>query len=244
MMDPVLPAFIETVKGVRLEPPTIPYVSNVTGTWIRPEEATDPTYYARQLRGTVLFARGVAELLAEPQRLLLEVGPGNTLSTLARQHPDRRPAQVVVSSIRHPKEERDDQACLVEALGRLWLAGAAVDWRGFWADERRRRVPLPTYPFERERYWVDPPAKGAGKDAGKEERRRTGRLPMEEWGSAPAWRRQPMAGERERAGVPGDWLLFADRIGVAEGLAAQARRGRPPGLPGDRAGGARRSGDG
>jgi len=230
MMDPVLPAFIETVKGVRLEPPKIPYLSNVTGTWIRPEEATDPTYYARQLRGTVLFAKGVAELLVEPQRLLLEVGPGNTLSTLARQHPDRRPAQAVVSSIRHPKEERDDQACLVEAVGRLWLAGATVDWSGFWAGERRRRVPLPTYPFERARYWVDPPTADDRAAAGAAPRR-TGRLPMEEWAYAPAWHRQPLLAAaamalgpaRPSAGAdaPADWLLFADRTGVAEALAAR-----------------------
>jgi len=221
MMDPVLPAFTEMVKGVRLEPPKIPYVSNVTGTWIRPEEATDPTYYARQLRGAVRFADGVGELLAEPQRLLLEVGPGNTLSTLARQHPARKPAQAVVSSLRHPKEDRDDQATLLEALGRLWLTGATVDWQALWEGERRLRVPLPTYPFERQRYWVDPPAAGAGK---KGAAKKAGRQEPADWFYAPTWHRLP---ERAPAGVPpagngshaSDWLLFLDGAGVGAALA-------------------------
>ena len=102
------------------------YVSNLTGTWITAEQATDPGYWARHLREPVRFAAGVAALLAEPRRLLLEVGPGRTLSTLARPQAAGRP---VVTSLRHPREERDDQAVALDALGRLWLAGATVDWR-------------------------------------------------------------------------------------------------------------------
>ncbi len=222
MMEPMLPAFIEVIKGTRLEPPKVPYISNVTGTWIRAEEATDPGYWARQLRGTVRFADGVAELLAEPQRVLLEVGPGNTLSTLSRQHPDRTPAQAVISSLRHPKQAGDDQAVVLEALGRLWIAGADVDWSGVWAGERRRRVPLPTYPFERRRYWVEPrPDAGRGRGA----RRGSGRLSdPADWFSVPAWRRAPFGGERaeehpETVGSPEDWLLFAEESGPSRALA-------------------------
>jgi acyl transferase domain-containing protein len=87
MLDPVLQPFLEQLKRVRLEPPRLPFLSNVTGTWIRPEEATDPAYWARQLRQPVRFADAVALLLAEPRRILVEAGPGNTLSTLARQQP-------------------------------------------------------------------------------------------------------------------------------------------------------------
>jgi NAD(P)-dependent dehydrogenase (short-subunit alcohol dehydrogenase family)/acyl carrier protein len=205
----------------------VPYLSNVTGTWIRAEEATDPGYWARQLRGTVRFADGVAELLAEPQRVLLEVGPGNTLSSLSRQHPDRTPAQAVVSSMRHPKQEGDDQAVLLESLGRLWIAGAEVDWSGVWAGERRRRVPLPTYPFERRRYWVEPrPDAGRGRLSGRSSALGSGwgsgRLAdSAEWFSVPGWRRVPRAGEGleprpEAAGAPESWLLFADRADPAD----------------------------
>ncbi|HEX6199710.1 MAG TPA: type I polyketide synthase, partial [Thermoanaerobaculia bacterium] len=216
MMDPIVPAFVEEVKGTRLEPPRIAYLSNVTGTWIRPEEATDPAYWGRQLRGAVRFASGVAELLAEPQRILVEAGPGNTLSTLARQHPDRRPSHAVVSSLRHPKEERDDQATLLEALGRVWLAGGAVDWAAFQAGEDRRRVPLPTYPFERQRYWVDPLPEA---EAGRKRLARGRRSDPAEWFHAPVWRRAPLPlSSPSLPEAAGSALVVGDRGPLAEAL--------------------------
>ncbi|MFY9825408.1 MAG: amino acid adenylation domain-containing protein, partial [Thermoanaerobaculia bacterium] len=189
MMEPVLQPFIEQVRRVRLEPPRLPFLSNVTGTWIRPEEATDPAYWARQLRQAVRFADGVALLLAEPHRILLEVGPGNTLSTLARQHPAAGPGHAMISTLRHPKQPDPDPAVLLQAVARFWLAGGEIDWAGFWAGERRRRLALPTYPFERRRFWVDPPPKGAA-------RRKTGRRnDPAEWFYAPVWKqsRLPVA---------------------------------------------------
>jgi amino acid adenylation domain-containing protein len=161
MMEPVLQPFLEQVERVRLEPPRLPFLSNVTGTWIRPEEATDPAYWARQLRRAVRFADGVALLLAEPHRILLEIGPGHALSTLARQHPAAGPGHTMIATLRHPKQSDADPAFLLHALARFWLAGGEVDWAGFWAGERRRRLSLPSYPFERRRYWIDPlPAAG------------------------------------------------------------------------------------
>src|SRR5262249_15191991 len=138
--------------------PAIPFVSNVSGTWITDGEATDPAYWARHLCRPVRFAAGLDTLLGASPRHLVEVGPGQTLGTLVRQHPARRPGQVVVASLRDPREEGWDQAFLLAALGRLWEAGAAPDWEGFAAGEPRRRVPLPTYPFERRRYCVEPSA--------------------------------------------------------------------------------------
>jgi acyl transferase domain-containing protein len=115
-----------------------------------------PSYWARHLRHTVRFSEGVQELLKEPSRIFLEVGPGQTLSTLVRQHLDGAHGQVVLSSVRHPKEEKSDVAFILNTLGQLWLAGVQVDWGVFYKDERRYRLPLPTYPFERQRYWIDP----------------------------------------------------------------------------------------
>jgi acyl transferase domain-containing protein/acyl carrier protein len=164
MMEPILRPFTEQVKKVRLKPPQIPYVSNVTGAWIKTEEATAPNYWARQLRQTVRFAEGVGQLLKEPARILLEVGPGRTLSTLARRYPDRGDEPVVLSSLRPLQVEnsrngdrQSDVAFIFTTLGRLWLAGVQVAWSGFYAHERRHRLALPTYPFERQRYWVEPP---------------------------------------------------------------------------------------
>jgi amino acid adenylation domain-containing protein len=154
--DPILEPFAAAVRRVRLAPPCIPLVSNLTGAWMRPEEATDPTYWARQLRGTVRFADGLAQVLAEPQSVLLETGPGDTLASFAREHPLRLPQQAVISSLRHPRSTEDDVAVLLRAVARLWLAGGDFAWEAFSAVEQRRRVSLPTYPFERRRYWVEP----------------------------------------------------------------------------------------
>jgi phthiocerol/phenolphthiocerol synthesis type-I polyketide synthase E len=156
MMDPILGEFTAQVNQVRRHPPQIPFVSNVTGTWITSEQATDPGYWARHLRQTVRFSECVQQLLQEPNRLLLEVGPGRTLTMLAKQQPNLTKDQIVLASSRHPKEQISDEALILNTVGRLWLAGAQIDWSGFHADENRYRVPLPTYPFERQRYWVSP----------------------------------------------------------------------------------------
>jgi len=156
MMDPILDTFTEQVEQVGLHPPQIPFVSNVTGAWITSNEATTPSYWAKHLRQTVRFSDCVQELLREPNRVLLEVGPGRTLTTLARQHIDRRENRILLSSIRHPKEQGSDIAFILNTLGRLWLAGVQPDWPGFYGNERRHRLPLPTYPFERVRHWIEP----------------------------------------------------------------------------------------
>ena len=155
MMDPVIGPFEDEVKRARRNPPQIPFLSNVTGTWISAEEAVAPEYWAKHLRQTVRFSDAVQELSQEANRVFLEVGPGNTLSTLVKQHLNGSEYRVVLSSMRHPHEQ-DDDALILQTLGRLWLAGVEVDWLAFHEKERRRRVLLPTYPFERRRHWVDP----------------------------------------------------------------------------------------
>ena len=156
MMDSIVPAFTECVEEVRRHAPQIPFLSNVSGTWITPEEAVDAGYWSRHLRQPVRFSECVETLLKESNRVFLEVGPGQTLSTLVKRHPKRSKEQVVLSSIRHPKEQKSDIEFILTTLGRLWLAGIKVDWSGYYKDERRHRIPLPTYPFERKRFWVEP----------------------------------------------------------------------------------------
>ncbi|HEX5760628.1 MAG TPA: non-ribosomal peptide synthase/polyketide synthase [Thermoanaerobaculia bacterium] len=155
MMDPVLEPFAAAVRAARPRPPEVPFISNLTGAWITAEEATDPAYWARQMRHTVRFADGLATLLATPGRALLEVGPGRTLVTLAHQHPDKEAAEVIAGSLGRARDAGSDLESALSALGRLWAAGVPVDHAAFFAHERRRRVPLPTYPFERKRYWID-----------------------------------------------------------------------------------------
>jgi acyl transferase domain-containing protein len=155
MMEPILCAFTEKVKRIILKTPQIPFVSNVTGTWITSDEATDPNYWASHLRNTVRFSDCLKELLKKSDRVLLEVGPGYTFTVLVNQQSNKTNEQIVLSSIRHPKNATSDSAFILNTLGQMWLAGVEVDWTGFYADESRYRIPLPTYPFERKRYWVE-----------------------------------------------------------------------------------------
>jgi natural product biosynthesis luciferase-like monooxygenase protein len=155
MMDPVVEPFRDEVRKVRLSPPRIPFVSNVTGGWITPAEATDPAYWGRQLRRTVRLAEGIGALLAKPGAALLEVGPAQALSGAARQHPARTAGHLALPSLPHPKDPRDALDTLLHALGALWVGGVEVDWKAFHGGRHRRRVPLPTYPFERRRHWID-----------------------------------------------------------------------------------------
>jgi acyl transferase domain-containing protein len=214
MMDPIVGAFAGEVRKLDLRPPRIPFLSNVTGTWITPEEATDPGYWARHLRQPVRFADALGELWLDRSRVLLETGPGQALSAWALQIPDPGGAtpRVALASMRHAYDPSPDLAFLLNTLSRLWLNGVDVRWSGFHAGARRRRVALPSYPFERKRYWIEPgkavaplPASEA---AGEGEPAR--RTEVGEWFYLPAWKQSPRLRTRGAAdGLTGIWLLFA-----------------------------------
>jgi acyl transferase domain-containing protein len=157
MMDPILGAFEARVRQVPLSLPTLPFMSSVTGTWITATEATDPAYWARHVRCTVRFWQGAQELLRGGDRTLVEVGPGRSLSTLARQAGSKS----AFPSMTDAGEAAGERAAALEAVARLWLSGATPDWLALHSGETRCRVSLPTYPFERRRFWVEPPALGA-----------------------------------------------------------------------------------
>jgi amino acid adenylation domain-containing protein/FkbH-like protein len=156
MMDPVIDRFAAAFEGITLSAPAIPILSTVTGEWLAEKETTDPLYWAKHLREPVRFHRSVVTLGAEkPEQLFVEVGPGQTLTGLARQSLDRKAGHITVSTCRHVKETGCDHANLLESLGKLWTAGVEVDWAAYYAGETRKRVILPTYPFERKRHWVE-----------------------------------------------------------------------------------------
>jgi phthiocerol/phenolphthiocerol synthesis type-I polyketide synthase E len=155
MMDPILEDFSIRVSQANPQPPEIPFLSNVTGTWITSEEAISPSYWAKHLRQTVRFSDCLHELLTKPNRVLLEVGPGRTLNTLAQQHPSKSSEHTILASTRHPKDNKSDDVFIFETLGKLWFEGIEIDWVSFHGDQKRKRIPLPTYPFERKRFWID-----------------------------------------------------------------------------------------
>jgi acyl transferase domain-containing protein len=212
MLTPILLEFGAFFRTIEMHPPTRRFVSNETGTWITAAQATDPDYWVRHLRNTVRFADGVGELVRDPARVLLEVGPGRVLATLAKQHPERQPSQLVFNSMRHPGDDGDDQAFALTALGRLWARGLRPDWNAFWKDEDRQRVGLPTYPFERQRHWIAAPAATQSLAPNDTRRHR-----VEDWFARPQWRQTepapPSTERRERA------VVFVDDLGFAEVVA-------------------------
>lgn len=154
MLEPVLEQFRELCRTIPFKAPETPFVSNVTGTWITAEQATSPDYWVSHLRSTVRFADGLETLRELGEPILLEVGPGRTLSMLARAQ--TQPMKNAFNCMRHPQEQASDLNYALVSLGRLWTVGAKVDWAAFHDGQLRNRVPLPTYPFEGKSYWVEP----------------------------------------------------------------------------------------
>ncbi|MDY7229539.1 type I polyketide synthase [Hyalangium rubrum] len=156
LVEPVLAAFTACVQRVERRPPQLPWISDLTGAAVSAEQAVDPAYWVAHLRHTVRFGDALSTLLAGPASIFLEVGPGRTLATLARQHPAAG-THLSVATLPHPADNTSDLVSALTAAGRLWSVGVPLSWQGLHAGARRRRVPLPTYPFERQRYLVEAP---------------------------------------------------------------------------------------
>lgn len=154
-MDSVLAPFAEYLSTVTLHAPRIPMLSNMTGTWMTDDEATDPNRWAQHIRSTVRFADELEMLLADPQRVVVEVGPGGSLTGSALRMPGWTESHRAVRLMRHPVQTRDDREVFLLALGQLWCAGIDVDWSKLYG-EHPRRITLPGYAFARQRYWIDP----------------------------------------------------------------------------------------
>ncbi|MDJ0842564.1 MAG: condensation domain-containing protein, partial [Acidobacteriota bacterium] len=156
LLDPVMNRFRDFVAQRHLQAPELPYISCVTGAWISDEEATSPDYWVRQMRHTVRFSDGLELLASHHNRIFLEMGPGQALTGLVRRHPAfDEEGHAAVGAMHHPRDEHTDAEAALEALGQLWLSGYRVDWRAYHHGEQRYRVPLPGYPFQRKRYWIE-----------------------------------------------------------------------------------------
>jgi acyl transferase domain-containing protein len=212
MMAPAMAGVKAMTRPMRA--PRIPFVSNVTGTWITAADLADPEYWARHMRSPVRFAEGIGELLEEPGRVFLEVGPGATLGTLVKQYfAGTAGTAATVDRVTVPTlRDGADLDAVLEAVGRLWIAGVEVDWQRFHNGERRLRVPLPTYPFERRRYWIDPPKAGASAAPPVSD--------VADWLWVPTWKQVPRTGMPK----PGRWLVFLDELGLGERIVERLRR--------------------
>jgi len=221
LFDPILAPFREYVAKMALRAPDRPFVSSKTGTWITPQEATDPDYWTDHIRQPVRFADAIGTLAEAEDRVFVEVGPGKALSSFAKQHP-KVDSQAVVSSFRHQDEAVRDDDYLLELVGRLWALGAPIDLGQLWEGERRLRVSLPTYAFQRQHYFIEPGERRTEAPGLEKEE------DVRDWGWTPVWR--PAAApfldsldelsERD----PESWLVFLDDAGLGERVVSRLRQ--------------------
>ncbi|TGD65707.1 SDR family NAD(P)-dependent oxidoreductase [Tabrizicola sp. WMC-M-20] len=224
MLEPILARFGDYLRSIPLSPPTLPIISNRTGTELTAAQATDPDYWVQHLRGTVNFRACMATLMAEPRRVYMEMGPGRALSSLAQANGIA--SGQVIPALRHPDQAMADDAWHMVTLARLWACGVAVDWGQIWGDAPRQRVPLPTYAFQRKPYFIAP----------AETQHTQAEAPpariddLTQWGWMPHWR--PMAAGFDLddlpEAAPETWLIFTDDTGlcatVADRLAQAGHR--------------------
>jgi amino acid adenylation domain-containing protein len=156
LMESIRQEFQQNISRFRLNPPQIPYISNVTARWITGEEAVNPRYWGDHLCTTVRFSHGLKELLKQDNAIFIEIGAGRILGMMVRTHPDKKPGHMVLNTVKHQQEKIADDYFLLEKVGQLWLHGQRIDWKAFYGKEKRYRVSMPGYPFEGKRYWLDP----------------------------------------------------------------------------------------
>lgn len=222
LMDGVVAPLVAEFKKVTLGRPQIPYMSNLSGTWITEDQASNPEYWGRHLRSTVRFSECVAAAVAGGINVLLEVGPGRALTTLAEfDLSEGQSGASALHSMKHPQQTISDEEHLAQTLGRLWLAGITLDSKVYFSGQKRRRIELPTYPFERERYWFDvQPNSGPRSAAGSVESPR--KADMADWFCLPSWRRSlPAATTPGGESGLGPCLTLLDSHGFGESIAVR-----------------------
>ncbi|WP_437982707.1 type I polyketide synthase [Sorangium sp. So ce117] len=229
LMEGALAAFREAVGRVTLRTPRIPWISNVSGNWITAAEAQDPAYWVRHLRSTVRFAEGVKTLREQSERIFLEVGPGQTLTALSRQLAGESLALASMPMGREPGNQGAAGAALLDAVGQVWTAGAAVDWAGLQAGRHRRRVALPATPFERKRYWLERPdareATSTSVGCSTSTSVRASSSDLDGFFYVPSWKRSPLeplapAADADEA----RWLVFTDEEAIGHRLVERLER--------------------
>jgi acyl transferase domain-containing protein/acyl carrier protein len=211
-LDTILEEYEQHVGTVTLNKPGIPLISNITGTWLTPEQAVSPAYWVQHLRETVRFARGLEALIEEPGTIFLEIGPGRDLSVIVNRFLGSQPHRTV-HTIRQPQKKVSDVFFLLNKIAHLWACGVKIDWNGFYDGERRYRISLPPYPFEGQRYRL----KGNPLEMVTEQlsaSRPHRREAIDDWFYFPSWKRVPLApptGESEPGRSGPGWLFINHR---------------------------------
>ena len=235
MMDAAVAQFVEIMRGITLSPPQLAYISNVTGDWITDEQATDADYWGRHLRAAVQFHKGLSTIHDQMPGIFFEVGPGRTLTTLTKSLIGDEAGTVIHSTLPHASARGAGEVkTMLRNAAELWLAGAAIDWTRRYAGERRLKCVLPTYPFERRRYWIVEQQQAAGSPRGTVAALRPGaRVGLGPGGRGAAnylmetvtWRRVQYSGPSRRSSKRSEpyWLLYNPTAKIDKQIAAALR---------------------
>ncbi len=216
-MNSIFDEFQAKIGTFRLNPPRIPFISNVTGTWITDDEALSPAYWANHLRKTVRFADGIKELVEMEDPIFLEVGPGNVLGGIVFQYLERKSGKGVINLLKHSNQDISDISFLLDKIGRLWLHGITLEWPSFYSKEIRHCVHMPPYAFEKERYWLEPISlESLGYKSGADKKNH-----FRDWFYTPSWTPGPqfkLNKKSNRRGNKLNRLIFLDDFHIGSTL--------------------------
>jgi acyl transferase domain-containing protein/acyl carrier protein len=185
LMEPMLDEFEQQAARLTYRHPEIDFASNVTGRMLAPGEPIDAGYWRKHVRGTVKFAQGMKALLEQKPGVVIEIGPNPILLGMAKAaHPE-----LTLPCVPTLRRGKDEWQCAFEALQQIYLAGVPIEWSGVYRDRLKQKLALPTYPFQRERYWAAMTPKAARaahtpESAGSAVERIEPRLYQVEWASA------------------------------------------------------------
>ncbi len=218
-MESIQEEYLALTRTIMLNPPRIPYISTVTGTWIRAEEAIDPTYWLHHLHQTVRFSSAIELLLnQEAEPILLEVGVSGTLSSLIELYATRKQSQPVILPALSAHTDEHGIVRLLQTLGQLWLNGVSINWAAFYAHEQHQLLDLPTYPFEQKRYWIDTVGNNAVYSESKT------MLELQDWAYVPIWKQsKPHVQAEVQAQC---WMVFCDEYGIGKELVEPAQQSK------------------
>ena len=218
MMDGILDDFRKEVQQATINASQIPFISNITGKAAEAAMVMQPGYWVDHLRGTVRFADGIETLLENSNAMFVEVGPGRVLCSMVRSNNKRQKHHAVISLVKQHSEQTPDQRHLLQGIGELWVHGIIADWNKFYNGEKRNKLSLPTYSFERTKY---PVLADAFKLISQmiAEKPAVNEHDIASWFYVPAWKKLPLISTANTNNKP--CLLFMDNSGIGEAISHQ-----------------------
>lgn len=216
MMDPVLDEFKGFLEKINFNKPKLPFISNVTGKWIENDKVCSPEYWVKHLRGTVRFSDGITELLKSPNRVLLEIGPGDTLFKLVQQHNFDKKTFMILSSIPNPKEKISEHYYFLTTLAKLWVNNVKINLNQYYETRPGKKISLPAYPFERTRFWINQKKEI---ELNKEETIEGKRNDFLNWFYVPSWKRSQLIYKNSLTDIKDkNILIFLDDLDLGQNL--------------------------